>query len=158
LIRVWRIFKKKHPAFDGEGARVNGGRWNSPGRPAVYAAESPALAALEMLVHLQDVSALSHYRIVAADLDDGLVTKLDQGLLPEAWRDYPTPPEARALGDAWLDARTSVALEVPSAVIEGRNYVLNPHHPDIGKVTIGLPRPLELDARLLALVARTPRS
>ena len=39
-------------AFDGEGARRYGGRWNSKGTSIVYAASSLALAALEMLVHL----------------------------------------------------------------------------------------------------------
>jgi RES domain-containing protein len=32
-ITAWRIVKARHTAnaFDGEGARVEGGRWNSPG-------------------------------------------------------------------------------------------------------------------------------
>ena len=38
-------------AMSGEGARRYGGRWNPPGLPAVYLAESRALAALEILVH-----------------------------------------------------------------------------------------------------------
>ena len=31
----WRLLKTKHAAhaFDGEGARLYGGRWNSPGGP-----------------------------------------------------------------------------------------------------------------------------
>ena len=33
MLRAWRIVKSKHvaSAFDGEGARIIGGRWNSPG-------------------------------------------------------------------------------------------------------------------------------
>ena len=38
-------------AMTGEGARMFGGRWNPPGMPAVYLAESRALAALEIIVN-----------------------------------------------------------------------------------------------------------
>jgi RES domain-containing protein len=52
-LAAWRIVKTRHAAtaWDGEGARVEGGRWNSPGVPVVYTPHSSAaLAALEMLV------------------------------------------------------------------------------------------------------------
>ena len=50
----WRIVKTKYAAqaFDGEGARLYGGRWNSPGLRMVYNSENVALAALEILRHL----------------------------------------------------------------------------------------------------------
>ncbi|HEX9982027.1 MAG TPA: RES domain-containing protein [Thermoanaerobaculia bacterium] len=37
MITAWRITKVKHAlaAFDGEGARRSGGRWNSPGTSMV---------------------------------------------------------------------------------------------------------------------------
>jgi len=48
MLETWRVIKRKYleSAFDGEGARRSGGRWNSPGRPAIYTAESSALAIL----------------------------------------------------------------------------------------------------------------
>ncbi|WP_367268713.1 RES domain-containing protein, partial [uncultured Sphingomonas sp.] len=33
---VHRLCKAAHAALDGEGARMWGGRWNSPGRAMVY--------------------------------------------------------------------------------------------------------------------------
>ena len=38
IFTTWRIVKARHAdgAFDGEGARSEGGRWNSPGTPVVY--------------------------------------------------------------------------------------------------------------------------
>ncbi|MGH9881348.1 MAG: RES family NAD+ phosphorylase, partial [Pyrinomonadaceae bacterium] len=44
-ITAWRIFKTKHAAqaFDGEGARRSGGRWNSKGNRMVYTAEHYSL-------------------------------------------------------------------------------------------------------------------
>ena len=32
---VYRLCRARFKALDGEGARLNGGRWNSPGRPIV---------------------------------------------------------------------------------------------------------------------------
>ena len=49
-MRVWRIARERYDPLSGEGARLYGGRWNSPGRPVVYAAGHSALAVLEALV------------------------------------------------------------------------------------------------------------
>lgn len=49
---VYRLYKAARSALDGEGAPLCGGRWNRAGRPLVYTAASPSLAALEVLLHL----------------------------------------------------------------------------------------------------------
>ena len=58
---LYPVCRARHARSDGEGARLAGGRWNSPGRAVVYMAESVALAVLENLVHMsaQDF----HYRL-----------------------------------------------------------------------------------------------
>ncbi len=48
---AFRIADKRFPIFDGTGARLVGGRWNSPGKAVIYAAETFAGAVLEVLVH-----------------------------------------------------------------------------------------------------------
>jgi RES domain-containing protein len=50
-MQVFRVADRRFPLFDGTGARIVGGRWNSPGRPLIYAAETFAGALLEVLVH-----------------------------------------------------------------------------------------------------------
>ena len=50
-MRAYWITARRHPPFSGEGARLFGGRWNSPGRVAIYCGDSFALAMLERLVH-----------------------------------------------------------------------------------------------------------
>src|SRR5690606_39057503 len=52
LMRVWRVCRAAFADLGGEGARLHGGGWNSPGRPVVYTAENPALAILEVRVRL----------------------------------------------------------------------------------------------------------
>jgi RES domain-containing protein len=52
-MRVYRVCSARHPHLDGEGARLYRGRWNSPGIPVVYTANSLALAMIETRVHLR---------------------------------------------------------------------------------------------------------
>ncbi len=148
----WRIVKSRRArsAFDGEGARLYGGRWNSPGTRMVYVAGSVSLAVLEVLVHLGNAGVLSSYSLCAVEFEDGLMESLDRSRLPADWRSYPAPPGLREIGDAWVRDRTSVILEVPSAVIEREsNYLINPAHPDFASVNVGEPEPFEFDSRLL---------
>ena len=48
-----RVTKRTHADLSGEGAKLYGGRWNSPGRAVIYAASCGALAALEYRVHVK---------------------------------------------------------------------------------------------------------
>lgn len=153
-ITAVRIVKATHvaSAFDGEGARVEGGRWNSPGTPVVYTSQSAALAALEMLVHLGRGSILAAYVLIPCRFDDALVSCLDRSRLPKHWRSYPAPPELQMIGDEWVKSGTSAVLEVPSAVIEtDSNYLLNPRHTDFHAIRAMDPQPFAFDLRLLKL-------
>jgi RES domain-containing protein len=47
--RVFRVCRARYARLDGAGAKLAGGRWNSPGQAVVYMAESIALAVLENL-------------------------------------------------------------------------------------------------------------
>lgn len=151
-ITSWRIVKAKRAAtaFDGDGARIEGGRWNSPGVPAVYTSHSAALAALEMLVHLGRGSILGAYVLIPCTFDAHLMSRLDRKRLPKNWRSYPAPPELQLIGDEWVKSGASAVLEVPSAVIEtDSNYLLNPGHATFRSIRIGRPQPFEFDLRLL---------
>jgi RES domain-containing protein len=147
----WRITKaaRAAKAFDGEGARLHGGRWNSPGTPMVYTAESRSLAALEMLVHLQSSRLLASYVAIPATFDDRLVEIVEPATLPSRWSAYPPPVALRELGDRWVAASRSVVLQVPSAVVATeRLFLFNPRHADFGRVTIGAAARFEFDRRL----------
>lgn len=151
MITAWRITKARYAAgaFDGEGARLAGGRWTSPGNPVVYTAENAALAALEILVHL-DATGRPAYALIPCTFPGDIVLRLDRRRLPAAWRSYPAPASLQQLGDAWFKSGASAVLDVPSVVIDMQsNYLLNPTHSDFGRVTIGKPGPFDFDSRLL---------
>ncbi len=151
MTTAWRITMARHAgtAFDGEGARIEGGRWNSPGLSVVYVAETAALAALEMLVHL-DPGFLPEYVRIPCVFNEALVVDLDRNQLPANWQSSPAPTELQQLGDAWLKSGSSAILRVPSAVVDiESNYLLNPLHPDFARIEIGPASAFEFDVRLL---------
>jgi len=148
----WRIVKAKHAAaaFDGEGARVAGGRWNSPGVAMVYTSQSAALAALELLVHLGRSGILAEYVIFSCDFDDTAVETLKPSALPADWRMYPAPLALQQIGDRWVHELRSAVLNVPSAVVGGEsNFLINPRHPDFGRIEFSDPHPFGFDPRLI---------
>lgn len=153
MLTIFRICKTKHAAtaFNGEGAYRFGGRWNSRGTRIVYAASSLALAVLEMLVHLQDDKLLFEYSFVAAEIRSELILPVNKfRQLPQNWSESPAPLKIQRLGDDWARTAASAVLEVPSAIIpREKNYLLNPLHPDFGKIVAGEPEKFSFDPRLI---------
>ncbi len=150
-MKAWRVCAARYAAtaFSGEGAAKFPGRWNSAGRPMIYLAESRALAGMEILVHIEDVSLLSAMAWVAipAEFGDALIGETPR--LPRDWRAIPAAQGTRRLGDRWLESNASVVLRVPSVTIQGEfNYIVNPRHPDYARLHIGHPEPFHFDARL----------
>lgn len=149
---AWRIVKRRHAAraFDGEGARIHGGRWNFPGTPMVYLATTRALALLEILVHLGDEECLqASYVIVRVDYEAAWVRELPPKKLPLDWNQWPAGAATRALGDAWIGRADSLLLTVPSVIVpEERILLMNPRHPKSAQLKIGRPISLNVDPRL----------
>lgn len=161
-MRAWRISKARYAAtaFDGEGARLNGGRWSSVGTRVAYASESVALATLEVLVGLQDTAVLPSYSLIAIEFPEDIVETLDPTALPAAWNHHPPSPDTQRVGDLWVTEARSVVLKVPSAVVEAEhNYLINPQHPAFARVLIHAPKAFDLTLRacqLQPLVRRRP--
>lgn len=155
---AWRVVHKRYVGppgnpFDGEGSRLSGGRWNSPGVAVVYLAGFRSLAVLETLVHATGRSSLMDRVIYPATFPLGVVTPVDQAALPDDWQNPQAPLALRLIGDGWARQQRSAVLEVPSAVVLGEpNYMLNPGHPDFGLVVIGPQQPLPVDPRLITHV------
>lgn len=149
MLVAWRICRTRHPPFDGTGAMLQGARWNSPGRPVVYAADSFAGAILEILAHAFRPRTLpGPHHAVRIEIPDGVVEVLDPGSLP-GWDDRDSP-EALAFGDRWLAGGRSAVLVVPSVPGRpvGRNVLVNPEHPDGARISVSPPFLVPWDERL----------
>jgi RES domain-containing protein len=149
--QAWRIVKTKHAstAFDGEGAKLNGGRWNSAGVRVVYVSFSKSLAALETLVHLK-LPVTSKYLAIPVEFDNALVEVFLPKNLPTGWNIEPPPPVTQEIGDRWVKEQRSAILALPSVITRESNYLINPAHPDFKRISIGSPEPFTFDPRLLS--------
>jgi RES domain-containing protein len=152
MIRAFRLCKTKHlaTAFTGEGARIAGGRWNSPGVAVVYTSSSLSLATLEVLVHLDDPESFARmFSWFAMEIPDELVEVLDESKLPSTWCADETTAATQVIGDAWVRSQRTAVLAVPSVVTPGeRNYLLNPSHPQISGIRFASPQAFRPDPRL----------
>lgn len=151
MISAIRIVKTKYVAgaFNGEGARLNGGRWNSPGTAMVDTSQNGSLAQLELLVHIDKGMLLNSYSLIQADFEETLVETLEVSSLPSNWDEYPAPIALQKIGDDWCSQLRSVVLLVPSTITKTEaNYLINPNHPKFGEITIGSASPIQLDPRL----------
>jgi RES domain-containing protein len=149
---VWRLTTARYAsrAFDGEGARLHGGRWNHPGTPVVYTAATLSLCALEYLVHVDPSLAPDGLVAIAAEIPGSLrLAEIEAGALPSDWRDFPAPVRLQDLGTGWVRSGETVGLWTPSAVIpHERNLLLNPAHPDFARVRLLPAVPFSFDPRL----------
>lgn len=143
-MRVYRLARAPFAALDGEGARLYGGRWNTPGRALIYAAASPSLAVLEILVHLDLPPELvpDDYRLLTIEVPDDLPLKRLETIPAD-------PAACRAAGDAFLQDGSRAALAVPSVVVpQEHNLLINPAHPLAGQIRTIQNAPFAIDARL----------
>lgn len=149
MIRIYRIADERHRIWDGTGAALVGGRWNSPGRPAIYGSLSYACAMLEILAHASIGRVPRTQRFVVARVSDALsVERHDPRSLPVGW-DAEDSSVARSFGDDWLASTRSLVLVVPSVVARLEfNAILNPTHPEFRKLVVSAPEPVIWDSRL----------
>ncbi len=146
-MRFYRIADSRHSPETGEGARLHGGRWNSPGRAVIYACETMTGAMLEKLVHTNGRMP-KHQVGVTYEAPNALKAIAVE---PEAVPDWSTADmiASRAAGDAWLAAGESAILRVPSVVFSvERNVLLNPGHEDFAKIKVVSVEPVRWDDRL----------
>jgi RES domain-containing protein len=141
-MQVWRLSRKIYLGLSGEGARLVGGRWNSPGRPMVYCAQEASLAMLEVRVHLDLPFALLPDDYVYSAIDVG-ACEIEEASLPA------TESESRAFGDTWLQECRTALLRVPSAIVPmSRNILINQLHASAKEIRVSGEYPCVFDSRL----------
>ncbi len=152
MIKLFRIATSEHiNDISGTGARIYGGRWNHKGYPVVYASGSRSLAALEFLVHVPMALAPENLSILKMNIIETVeVESVKESQLPLNWRDYPAPEQLANIGTSWLKSKSSLLLEIPSAVVEKEvNILINPLHEDIKNVKLISIEKFSFDSRLI---------
>ncbi len=146
-MELWRI--SNYADLSGGGGLLAAGRWHTRGKRIVYLADHPASALLEMLVHMDRELIPSTYRLLHVDVPEPVdIQKVDVERLAGNWR--MRPDLTRRVGDEWLDRSSTALLEVPSVIVPlGRNFLLNPGHPDAAKISIADVVDASFDPRLI---------
>ena len=135
--------------LSGEGARINGGRWNKVGTRCVYASGSRALAVLEYAVNVSLNDMPFELSIVTINVPDEGHLELSTNDLPDGWHRQEVTGEAQNFGNSLLEKAEHIILKMPSAVIpQEYNYLINPQHPDFRKIKIVDVASFSFDKRL----------
>lgn len=147
---IYRIGKTRHARdLSGEGARLNGGRWNHPGTPCIYTAETRALSLLEYTAHVSIDDIPRALSFTCIEIPDDAIEAVALSKLPGNWASWPHPKESRDFGDGLLLSAGSLVLQLPSAIIPDEfNYVINPLHSRIKEVAILSAKDYAYDIRL----------
>jgi RES domain-containing protein len=150
-MKVYRLTKSKHQNdLSGKGAELAGGRWNNKGIPVIYTCSSRALCTAEIAAHTPFGLIPRDYALVTLAIPDDIAfyeVKLHE--LPQGWSAFPHPASTKNLGDELLTNAHNLVIKVPSAVVQGDyNYLINPHHKSIAKVSILNTEAFEFDERL----------
>lgn len=150
-MQIYRIGDSRHSLWDGTGAAMVGGRWNSPGRPVIYGSLSYACAMLEILVHANIGRIPATQAYVVAEVPDSIsIERHDAQSLPSGW-DGNDPTIARRFGDQWLQAARSAVLVVPSVVATLEwNAIINPLHASANQIVVSPTQKVIWDQRLFA--------
>lgn len=117
----------------------------------VYTSDSLALAALELFVHVGPVDAAPEDLIaLQAEVPVGLSSNLlATKKLSKEWR-FHTDLSQRT-GDAWAKSQQSLAVRVPSVLIDVEwNVLINPKHSHASQIKIVQTRPFRFDPRMFS--------
>ena len=133
-MRLWRLTRTSQTTLDGAGALKHGGRYSPPGSPVVNFASEAGLAVLVALRYLQ---------VGPADTpDDYVLGWTDIDAVPERAPDADSDDAIRDWVTDWLEERRSLLAAVRSQVLPEADVVLmNPLHPDAGRVSPLVTRP-----------------
>jgi RES domain-containing protein len=104
----------------------------------LYTSENRALALAEYWVHVHPSNLPTDVCVVEIEVPDtARIMSIPLSSLPENWRVGPPLTSLRQAGDQWVLKKQSLILKAPSAVMPlESNYILNPVHQDMARVSI----------------------
>jgi RES domain-containing protein len=150
---VWRLAGPEFAEhLDGEGSRIEGGRWNPIGLAALYTSEHLSLSVLEAYVHLPPPmrDALPVLTAVQISIPEMIgITRVSGERLAVLLASADPLATCQAIGEAWISRGHDLVLQVPSVLVpEETNLILNPAHPHMRDVKIVSTRAFRFDPRL----------
>ncbi|MEO6166150.1 MAG: RES family NAD+ phosphorylase [Chitinophagales bacterium] len=148
----YRVAHKKFlHDLSGEGARLYGGRWNSPGVSMVYTSLTLELAMFESIAHNTFTSLIKHFGIIILEVNAKVsAEELLDSSLPKNWNSYPPPPSLARIGDRWISSKSSLLLKVPSSLFSSSgNSLINPNHPEFKMIKVVEVKDIAIDVRLM---------
>jgi RES domain-containing protein len=146
---VYRFAHHKYADdISGTGAKLVGGRWNSPGYAVLYTSEHISLALLEVLVNANTLVQLKAIQLLEIDIPTQMPTqeiKLSQ-LKNEWWDDF---DYTQWIGNEMIKSTGSLFIKCPSAVVHSEhNILINPAHPLFKKIKVVKKTDFHFDERL----------
>jgi RES domain-containing protein len=147
---LYRIAREKHAHdLSGNGGLISSARWHDH-MPVIYTSITSSTCILETLVHVRPEEIHNDLHMIVMEAPDDISSELITALqLPSNWNEIPGPPILKQIGNAWLKAKSSALLIVPSAVDPfARNVIINPLHADISMISIKETMPYTYDERL----------
>ncbi len=140
-----QLFKED---ISGNGAAINGSRWNSKNTRMLYTGEYISLSILESLVHLRRTDIPIKQYLLYIEIPNIEFSEIRHDKLKENWQKHLN--YTQWIGDQFILMNQSLILKVPSAIVpQEHNLLINPFHTEFKKVTLVKNEILELDKRLL---------
>jgi RES domain-containing protein len=153
MASLWRLAPRTFAhVLDGEGSRIAGGRWNSPGRQVLYTSAHLSLSVLEVYVHIAPAlrDDVPEFEAVCIDVpDDAGVTNVSNEQFERLMASRDPLAACQSAGDGWISRGIDLVLRAPSVLVpEDLNLMLNPAHPRMREVAIRSSRRFRFDPRL----------
>jgi RES domain-containing protein len=146
---VYRVGKTKHSNdLSGEGAKINGGRWNHKSIPCLYASESRALSLLEYTVNVNIEEIPRALSITTIEIPNDEILIVNEASLPGDWKAVPAPSSTKDFGSNLLKTSKKAVFRIPSSVLpEEYNFIINPIHQNTGIKIVSI-KDLVYDVRI----------
>lgn len=135
---AWRISRAAFARdCSGQHAAQFGARWNQQDHRALYVTLTPALCALEALMHARELP--QDLKLVQLKLPDGpaLYHAPDFEQLPSGWDAHPADTPGQQFGTRWLIQGLHLGLILPSSILPQTHILmLNPAHSAAERIEI----------------------
>lgn len=150
-MRLYRITKTQYiNDLSGEGSRLYGGRWNKAGDAMLYFSQNLSLSLLEIIVHVDYAQLPLDYSFLEVEIPDSNIKKIQSiDFIEPKWSTEKAVNQLQMLGSNWLKKKESLAMMVPSSVMnQESNILVNPFHKDFEKLKIIRTDKMDFDPRL----------